>query len=129
LRVSTRSSKPFIFALCLEWGIGDALLLADPERRLADMKRTLGLILVLFALSLGAFTAPAGTATASRWPAIQERAFLANCKITSHGNVSACRCELHWLEAHYSFRQITTYYLHDRQRMIRILLRAAAACR
>lgn len=94
------------------------------------MKRSLPLILVLFALSLGASAAPAGNAaTASRWPAVQERAFLANCKITSHGNVTACRCELHWLEAHYSFRQITTYYLHDRQRMIRILLRAALACR
>lgn len=93
------------------------------------MKRSLPLILLFFALALGAFTASAGTATASRWPAIQERAFLANCKITSHGNVTACRCELHWLEAHYSFRQITTFYLHDRQRMIRILLRAAAACR
>jgi hypothetical protein len=93
------------------------------------MKRSLPLILIVLAVTLGAFAAPAGTATASRWPAIQERAFLANCKITSHGNVVACRCELHWLEAHYSFRQITTYYLHDRQRMIRILLRAAAACR
>ena len=93
------------------------------------MKRSLPLILVVFALSLGAFTAPAGTATTSRWPAVQERAFLANCKITSHGNVTACRCELHWLEAHYSFQQITSYYLHDRQRMIRILVRAATACR
>jgi hypothetical protein len=94
------------------------------------MKRSLPLILALFALSLGAFTPPAGrAATSSRWPAIQERAFLANCKITSHGNVVGCRCELHWLEAHYSFRQITAFYLHDRQRMIRILLRAATACR
>ena len=108
--------------------MGDAPDLADSERRLA-VKPSLSLILAFFALSLGAFTAPAGTATASRWPAIQERAFLANCKITSHGNVAACLCELHWLEAHYSFRQITTFYLHDRQRMIRILLRAAAACR
>ncbi|MDX6369872.1 MAG: hypothetical protein QOG93_1374 [Gaiellaceae bacterium] len=93
------------------------------------MKRSLPLILVFFALGLGAFTAPAGTATASRWPAVQERAFLANCKITSHGNVAGCRCELHWLEAHYSFRQITSLYLHDKQRMVRVLLRAVAACR
>lgn len=93
------------------------------------MRRTLPLILVFFALSLGAFTAPAGTATSSPWPAVQERAFLANCKITSHGNVTGCRCELHWLEARYSFRQISTIYLHDKRRMIRIMLRAAAACR
>jgi hypothetical protein len=93
------------------------------------VKRSLPLILIVFAVTFGAVAAPAGTATASRWPPVQERAFLANCKITSHGNVTACRCELHWLEAHYSFRQITSYYLHDKQRMVRILLRAVAACR
>ena len=93
------------------------------------MRRSLPLALLFFALSLGACTAAAETATASRWPAIQERAFLANCNATSHGNVAGCRCELHWLETHYSFRQLTTIFVHDKQRMIRIMLRAATACR
>lgn len=39
-----------------------------------------------------------------------------------------CRCELHWLEARYTFREISALYLNGGVRFRRVLLRSAAAC-
>jgi hypothetical protein len=64
----------------------------------------------------------------NRWPAIQERAFLVNCNATSGGKIAACRCELQWLERRYTYAQVATMYLHNRNRMVAIILRASAAC-
>jgi hypothetical protein len=89
------------------------------------MKRLLALLVVLLAL------AGASAATArpeNRWPAAAEHAFLVNCYRTSGGNVAGCKCELHWLENHYTVNQISAIFLHDPVRTRKIILKAALAC-
>ena len=91
------------------------------------MKRSAAALVVVLALGIAT---PAATArTANRWPRLQERAFLASCKITSHGRVAVCRCALTWLERRYTYRQIAAIFLHDKTRMARIVVRAVLACR
>jgi len=73
----------------------------------------------------------AGAASASsqaRYPAAFETSFMRSCNATSGGMTAACRCELRWLERHYSYRQVVTIFLHDKARMLRIVTRAALAC-
>jgi len=83
------------------------------------------LVTVVF-LTVGsaAFAKPSG-----RWPAQIERSFLVNCYATSNGKRAGCQCSLRWLERHYSYRQIATITLRDRQRFVRIIARAVLACR
>jgi hypothetical protein len=77
-------------------------------------------------LSLGAPAAFGGATY--QWPLIQERAFIANCNRTSGGMGAYCRCELRWLEARYTFRQISALYLSGGTQLRRVVLRSAAAC-
>jgi hypothetical protein len=96
------------------------------------MNRSLSSFVAILAITVTACLATASLATArtaSRWPASAERSFLANCKVTSHGNATGCRCELRWLEARYSLNQIGSMYLHDKSRLLRTMVRAATACR
>ena len=90
-------------------------------------KPAIAAVILLLAFSIGSSTATARSA--NRWPAAFERSFLVNCNATSGGLVAACRCELRWLERRYTYRQITTIYLRDQARVIRILRRAALACK
>jgi hypothetical protein len=77
-----------------------------------------------------AFGSSASTARgASGWPASFERSFLASCNATSGGRLAACRCELRWLERRYTYRQISTIFLRDRGRLLKVVTRAALACR
>ena len=90
------------------------------------VRRAAAASLAVFAFGVASSTALG--ASAQRWPAVQERAFVANCVRTSGGMGAYCRCELHWLEARYTFRQISALYLNGGVRLRRVVLRSAAAC-
>jgi hypothetical protein len=91
------------------------------------VKLFLAALVVLVALTAGSSTATARSEY--RYPAAFERNFLANCNRTSHGQLAACRCALRWIERRYAYNEIVSYYLYDQPRMLRIVRRAALACR
>ena len=88
-------------------------------------------ILAAFAavLTLALSAGAASARNESRYPASFEQAFLRSCNATSGGRTAACRCELRWLERRYTYRQIVSIFLHDKARLLRIITRAATACR
>lgn len=89
--------------------------------------RIAGLVVLVVLVVCSAASAATGQA-ANRWPANQERSFLVNCNVTSGGQAAMCRCELRWLERRYTYPQIAAIYLHNRTRMVAIILRASADC-
>jgi hypothetical protein len=91
------------------------------------MRLLLAALVLAAALAVGSSTSPAQGANG--WPASFEHSFLASFRVTSGGQLAACRCELRWLEQRYTYRQISTIFLRDRARLMKIVTRAALACR
>jgi hypothetical protein len=68
-------------------------------------------------------------ARASRWPAAEEKAYMSNCKRTSHGQAAICLCTLRALERRYTDRQIATLYLKKPAQFTAVMRRTVLACR
>ena len=92
------------------------------------MRRRIAGLVVLVVLVLCSAASAATRQAANRWPANQERPFVASCNVTSGGQTAMCRCELRWLERRYTYSKIAAIYLHSRTRMVAIILRASADC-
>jgi len=76
--------------------------------------------------------AAAGSATAAsatRWPAPEEKAYMSNCKRTSHGMTAICLCTLRALERKYTERQISALFLKKPAQFTTIMRRTVLSCR
>ena len=91
------------------------------------MPRRLVLLVVVVCVLVAAGSAAA--ARASRWPAAEEKAYMSNCKRTSHGQTAVCLCTLRALERHYTDRQISSLYLSKPAQFTAIMRRTVLACR
>ena len=86
------------------------------------------LVLLVLAVSVLVAAGAASAARASRWPAAEERAYMTNCKRTSHGMTAMCLCTLRALERRYTSRQIASLYLHKQAQFTAIMRRTVLAC-
>jgi hypothetical protein len=91
------------------------------------MPRRLVLLVVAVCLLVAAGAATA--ARASRWPAAEERAYMSNCKRTSHGQAAMCLCTLRALERRYTDRQVSALFLNKPAQFTTIMRRTVLACR
>ena len=85
---------------------------------------------VVLALTLVVLVA-AGSATAARtarWPAAEEKAYMSNCKRTSHGMAAMCLCTLRALERKYTDRQISALFLKKPTQFTALMRRTVLAC-
>ncbi len=91
------------------------------------MPRRLAVLAIAVCVLVAAGAATA--AGASRWPAAEEKAYMTNCKRTSHGQTATCLCTLRALERKYTDRQVAALYVNKPAQFTALMRRIVLACR
>ena len=90
-----------------------------------------GTILVVCVAALMAASSASATASSTRrnpWPASQRSGFIYSCMQAGGTTGAYCLCSLHYLQDHYTWRQIAYIYSNQPARMARIIDTARNQC-